>query len=382
MANLTADDWIWLPTSQMDEIVQFNNSSIWPWLHITPEQFPEAIYRLHLINELEKYSKMVPFLICPLGIVGSLCSIIAFWRKAYKKRKSFYIWMIFIALFDFAFCVLCPPVFVGYWTGFTGGNVYRYSKSTMQAMQILYGLLFAYSLTSDLCTLGLTIERFFGICRPIENANLSTFKRSCWTYLGCSIALICVMARFVRYAFQIMPDVDPSDPTMYKYQNTRLSQTVFFTALSQFTDLLLPFLLLIPMVYLSFRIGMAVMKRRQARRRGSLETQQQLKSQQRSAAMLRLLVILVLLFVLNQIGYVLYAISYACVNIKTIEYSNSYEDLMEYINYNLFFGSAMIVCNTAECLSRSLNFYLYYCFSESSRKQFRRAINMTLGNTI
>lgn len=78
----------------------------------------------------------------------------------------------------------------------------------------------------------------------------------------------------------------------------------------------------------------------------------------RATAMVSLVLILDLMFILNQISYCVMA---GCTINKTLKDSTEAEEI---------FFTACFVNDTIECLSHSLNFYLYLKFSSLFRRKF------------
>lgn len=184
------------------------------------------------------------------------------------------------------------------------------------------GCVYAFSLAADLCTLALTIERFFVICRPLgAQSNRKTELTLAYIFGTIGLSII----RLVEYTFMNKTILDPSSSgTGYiSIANDNARQRRWHTILVFISDVILPFILLMCMLYLAVRICLVIIKRRYSHVHGHASSQQQLHMHEESSAMVRLPFILVALFMCNQLGYCLYAAATVTLRQSTISFNST-----------------------------------------------------------
>lgn len=370
--NTTAQNWF-LYTAFRAFPPPASMAECWPWRNVTINDWLYFVTKIDWVYKMFKISSFVILASICVGVVGSLGSILGVCRKAVREKERFYIWMFLISFCDLLFNLMYIPTclaFINIWP-----NPFKYSYLGTQLLTgVMNGLLYAISLLTDLCTLALTIERYFAICRLTTYQN-ERFRKG-FTIVSAILILLGGSTRFIRSGFEheaTEGGVDSTGRMTYTSKNTDVSEEVWFQAIVIFSDSLLPFLLLLFMIALSIRVTAAVSSRRKSRLFESASNQQQQQVQEQSTAMLRLLAVLVLLFVCNQIGYCFYAImtilKQAATKPLTFEYT--YEQVNTVADVYLAYGVSCLANFGLECLSRSLNFYFYVSMSASFRKDFR-----------
>lgn len=345
----------------------------WPWINIDVDQWVAAISPLRLKSSMSNLDQLFVLAIVPLGILGSFFCICVLWRKAFKKRKRFYVWMILIAFLDLLFCTLYIPDAISWGELFE--STYKYNYIGTEACCILEGVIYGASLASDLCALALTIERFLAICRPTMTSG---FNRKLFLIVSITMIICFSFLRFMRYAFDshaVENGPDDKGVMTYSWENTQISRQSWFISLVFLTDILLPFILLICMSYLSLRIAISVVGRQHSHAFDSASPQQILQLQRDSAAMLKLMFILIFLFVFTQLVYCLYAISIIVKRRIDITFDSTAAEIRAFANADIFYNAANLLSYIVETLARSVNFYFYLCFSKSIRKQVKKFLD-------
>lgn len=356
--NYTADDWLDFPTSE---------NCTWPWLSMTIDQWSSEVGRLQIRYQLGLLDQIVVLASCPIGLCSCICSILALWRKAIKERERFFIWMLIIAGLDLSFCISYVPAVLPWGVLFPSPFLYSYTWTNIAIT--MEGCVYAFSMGADLCTLALTIERFVIICRPTTQTGPST---SLTILGGLGITGLSII-RFIRYTFRTKVTVDPSyNETVYTtVDNYSITQSNWYITLVFISDIILPFILLISMLYFAARVGITIAKRRHSRVHENASTQLQQQLQKESSAMTKLLFVLVSLFVCNQLAYCLYAASIIVLGQSSVSFRSTLSDLRAHISCILFRTSAGSIGYIAECIARSTTFFFYYAFSGSIRREFR-----------
>lgn len=371
-SNISAPDWFYFRPEVLSDIIA---NSCWPWTQISASDWTkissETLANIFICDIL---NQLVVLIISPIGIISSVCSALSVWRKVTVDKERFYVYMLIIAIFDLIFCLFCIPVALSYGAMFP--NVYLYSYIGSAASRIIASAVYSASLAADLCTLILSFERFLAICKP------TTFKKegkTLITVLSVFIVFTVSAVRFLSSALMFKVSESATDGTgqgTYIYVSTEVSMTVWFTCLQFFSDTILPFIMLFAMVYLSLRIAYVIARRRKSRIHDSASVQQQQAVQQQSVAMLRLLAILVFLYVTNQLGWCIYAIESYAVRDVTVSYDSSLEDINYFVNLKYLSWGCALFGGVSECLARSVNFYLYCIFTQSTREDFRRILGL------
>lgn len=373
--NQTADQWLNAAIFTGQPIL---DDCAWPWMYISADQFVSQAHRLHFRKYLGYVYQVGILITCAIGLCSSMCSLFAVWRKATKKRERFYIWMLIIAILDLHFSILYVPVVLAW--NFLFPNVFRFSYILTDMVRVLKGAVYGLSMAADLCALALTIERFFVICKPL--APVHPRKREL-TILGAFGIIIVSALRFVRNSFHAKVVTDPSNadgdnPAYIITDNPQVMQSTWFITLVYVSDIILPFLLLIFMLYLAGRICLSIIKRRHSRVHDNASTQQQLQMQKESSAILKLLFVLVAFFVLTQLGYCLYSVSVFGRRQSPASFAMSLGELSSRIDSILYGTVVGLYGYIVECISRSTSFYFYYILSGSIRREFRKFCGLSV----
>lgn len=357
-----------------DQVQSPELQTCWPWQNVSLDEWIWIAKKVVAVTPLEAAVQLSVLLISPIGIFGSFCSAAAVWRKATKEKERFYIWMLAIALQDLLFNILYIPLVLSFNNLFP--NVYQFSYSgTELANGMPAGLLWGLSLSADLCTLALTFERYLILCKPVcfENVNKKII-----TILSIAVVLIGGAARFVvsgtSYTAAAVGVDNQTSFTLYSGVTTSWYKSDWFSGLMFFSDTLLPFMLLFSMTSFSIRIAAVVIKRSKSRVHDSAPREQQQQIHEQSAAILKLLFVLMASFLLCQLGYCLHAISIIVKKARVGSFSSGFHELVLYANALLYWDASWLLRTIFECMARSLNFYFYYCLSNSIREEFRKAL--------
>lgn len=375
--GIAAPDWFYFRPEDLSEIIA--NISCWPWTRIGLSDWSrinsKTLANIFITGAINQVFSLI---IAPIGVISSVCSALSVWRKATVEKERFYVYMLIIAFFDLFFCVLCIPVVLGFGTAFP--NVYQYSYFGLVACRVFASVILAMSLAADMCTLMLTFERFMVICKP---ASFDTKSRMRFTFLSVIIVITVGTTRFLSLALLYKPAASITDENgrvTYVYVPTEVSQTMSYTCLMFFSNTILPFILLFVMLYLTVRIACVIVKRRRSRIHDSASVQQQEAIHQQSTSMLRLLAILVFLYVINQLNLCVYIIESYVVKDVTVHYDSSEEDINYFLSLNYFSWLCSLCGTFSEGFARSVNFYLYWIFTESTRQEFRRILGLKSKN--
>lgn len=370
-SSLTPTDWFEL---NLDFLIRTTEvEDCWPWLNITKEDITgnQSLRNMNIVLKIVQVSILV---ISPIGIIGSLCSIFAVWRKTFKAKERFYAWMFAVAVNELLFNVLY--IFVALRFGYLFENVYKYSYWATKVMCIMAGIVYAFSLSADLCTLVLTVDRFIVICKPTKFPKLVNKK------LLYSLTIIgfitCVPMRLIRYAFEYTASESGIDYTGHMtYTQSIIDPSAAYNRLVFVVDILLPFILLIIMVYFSTQIAYVIIRRKRSKVHDNASTRQR-NVQEQSKATLRLLVILVLLFVCNQFGYCLWAVTSLVARDEDPLYSISLTDFAALADANFYLWVCTMPNYICESCARALHFFFYYAFSASIRREFKKFMHLQI----
>lgn len=368
------DESVWLAYAARDYENDLLTLDCWPWSNVTKDQWLTQAPKFRSLILLLDYVQPLMLVIAPLGLLGSLCSVLAVWRRAITKKEPFFIWMLLIGLADLLFCASYIPVLLGYYDGKVVDNVYKYSYWGTVIASILPGFTSGFSLASDLCILALTIERYIGVCKPAYSASQNGTR---WRLFGCFVITVISTVRIVRYAieFSTVPvPKDENDTSAVQYTTeevTWITRTPAYTGLVFFSEVVLPFLLLIFMIYLSARIACATSTRNQARIHAIMDSGKRQEKQDQTTSIVRLLVILVVLYLLCQLGNCFYAMRHIVQQVTSIYFSSTYDQMRAYVTGKMYISLSIFISYMVECLSRSANFYLYYWLSASIREEFK-----------
>lgn len=178
--------------------------------------------------------------LCPIGIISSLLILVSLRRKVFKISDSnlFFALMFTISFLDLLFN--CGYIYI---------KCVNASESLIKC--IFYGLVYSVSLTSDLCALTLTAERYASICWPQQMQNLSRRKAISIRIIAATLIVVVGLMR-LQYVFEFidlyLPDFE------YLPKNSGPLRSSIYLALSIFSDVALPFILVITMS--SFRSGL------------------------------------------------------------------------------------------------------------------------------
>lgn len=374
--NNSALDWFAYPALYLEQC-----SDSWPWANITVGDWRFVIEQLQRPVSLQSSDPIVFLTIAPLGIIGSICSVVSLWRKAVVNKEHFYIWMLLVALMDLIFNMCSILYALSYDTQFS--NIYKYSYDGTVFSIVLYGLMAGSSLAADLCALALAMERYWAICKPASGHPLFNGKR---VKVG-AVVLIGLMStvRAIRYGQDyttsgtLQEANETTDDSVtsgyYTYEAVTVAPSTGHSILIFFTDVVLPFVLFALMVYFSSRLAIAILLRAHRRVHDSHVPDPRSEAEQ-TALMLELLIILVILFTSNQLGYCLYAVGFVMLSVRgrRVSFESSFEVVMAYAKADAFSLMTSFISVVFELLSRSLNFFLYYVFSKSIRAEFLKAL--------
>lgn len=246
------------------------------------------------------------------------------------------------------------------------------SYGVMVFMNYVLGITLSASLTSDLCVLALSIERYFSVAKPDIYHNLTRNQKVMTrTIVGITVAIV----GCTRLRYSTVSAVVQTGPNTYAYVTSPYSITPFFKGLATFSDMVLPFLLLVSMLVISGLLIYILIKRSKAKK-NKVRTIQAGQPAQNSVTdeynAIMLTLILDILFIANQSAYCIYTVgSLTTSNTPPLAYTCSYDELMHYLTvmYILFPATAFTKTIT-ECVSHAVNFLLYVTFSSTYRTEF------------
>lgn len=306
------------------------------------------------------------------------------------EKKVFFIIMIIMAVLDLLFnCtftyIRCAPLSL--------------------TVAIVHAFVFSFSLASDLCALGLTLERYMALCWPRTMQNLSARTARISRITGAIVVSTVSLVR-AQYTVEDLEVLQPFSPTFKQWWEP------IYVALSVFGDMVLPVLLTVSMVFFSVGIIVVVVRRQRIRAKVSAaapsrqsiavpaqvavgirphsprfltprklshmdqgaqafeddpecgNSRQNLKKPDDSSSVVSLVLILDFFFILNQLGYCFYAASEV--------YKGVCNDCQE---SKELYVLATFVSDVLECMSRSLHFYFYLKFSHLLRGEFLAVVS-------
>lgn len=165
---------------------------------------------------------------------------------------------------------------------------------------------------------------------------------------------------------------DTFHSTRYDYVTSQMRYSTWWNTLYFATDSIAPFILLFSVVIFSVGIKIIVVRREKSQIFEQASTQQQLEIKKQSLAIIRLCFALSFLFVCNQLGYILIAIA---VSIRTSpSFACSNDEMIFQIRVLCFVSYSYPVKVSLECLSKSLNFFIYILFTRSFREEFKQSL--------
>lgn len=340
-------------------------------------------------------------------LIGSL------WQKAINEKNIFYTAMLIIAFLDLSFDIMCFCHFFwfkSYWltgsTNWVGMNLLLANRGSM----------FTMSLASDICAVFLTLERYLAVAKPHFHKKLSENHKKSTN----RVVIMCiVLISATRSHFFYEKKVVNGNGSIYFYTATELVSSKYLEALSMTSDVVLPFILLVVMIFLSTSFRLAVMKRQKKKihvisvaaissnshvtgqvtaqvtsrltshppsKMTSQATDHMTSQSQKAAEDLRSILILTLsldfLFILNQFGYCVYFIAETMLKANQISYESDYSNLAGYVKISRFDYYSAYMSDILEVVSHSFNFLLYICLSKSMRKDFYAFMKMFIKKNI
>lgn len=368
--NLTPYDWISIGKTEMIPLERVNNC--WPWEHLTPDEWLSINRQLvnvaNSVNYQETGAPIIELCFGSIGIVGSLLSAIALWRRSFVRKERFYRWMFTISVIDFFYNLLLVSYALGNGSRFPNLRSYRYFNTKI--LSTLEGIFGACSVASDLCTLFLTIERLWVLWKRTEK-NIRKLFTLIEILIIIALAGACCLVFEAQYkVIKIGNDTDGF--TKYSWDfNDDVIQSKWWNALVLVSCTISPCLLLFSMIFLSIEIGIIAFKRRKSPIFENASTQQQQEIRKQSSAVIKLCFALSFLYVLCQVGYCVSAIATVMDNQHDYKFTSTYFDL-EYILRTIHFS---LISNTLmaafECFSKSMNFFIYFLCTVSFREELK-----------
>lgn len=341
-----------------------NQTQPWPWYNLTMAQWLEFLPGQARMDQFITWMVNLERVGWGIGFVGNVLICITVISKSKMLRNEFYISLLVVAMFDLIFDLLkfsrwlvqklCPTCKVGI-------LFYNYAS----------GVAYSCSLMSDMITLALTIERYLALAAPIFHKNLTpTKKRMAW---GVAL-LVSAMTACTRMHYSF-------DTVAFSSADTR--KQLWFRAVSYFSDNVVPFLLTAVTLFLVAGIAKVLHKRKAQRKTRvkpdsqdpkAIQEQARLRRQERDMAKtMSLLAALLIMYFMNQLGYMLYATGVLLTAEQNLTYWSTYEEITIYSMVNDFYLIANYISSPMEVYSRSLVFYIYILFSQSFRNDFLRA---------
>lgn len=335
-----------------------NTTGIWPWTGLSFHQWSSIIYHLQFCYEmLYKVVNTNILITFVIGTVGSLLIGFTVTNMPKQCRTAFYYVMCVIGILDGIFVVF---KFLRYII-----QSYDVGPAALQFYGYASGIAYTCSLSSDLITLALTVERFIALGYPVFYQGLTPGrKRQTWL-LGIVISHIVGITR-MHYIFDT-----------FDYPGT-IKDEVWFQGIVFFSDTVIPFALTGVMLTLVPAISAVVYKRQKQKRvqiaQKSDMYNQKNKGINEALKTVTLLFVLMLMFFLNQVGYILYTVAELIYFKQTLTYSSSLADIQHLINVSYFYLVISGMSSVLEAISRSLPFFLYVAFCGSFRQEFMNGI--------
>lgn len=347
-ANVSPTDWFLLSDPSLS-----NKTSYWPWKHLTE---PEWRKLLSDITSFPFLTFVVQFCywVATVGIVTSLLTILTICLKPKHQLNSVYWAMIAISCLDAIFCMLR---FIRWMISY-----FEPTPTIAFVYQIGSGIIYSCSLMADSLTLCVTLERYVALVSPVRYTNLAppTVRRA-WV-IAVVVSAVASSSR-MHYSFR-----------SFFIANAQLEKNEWFNAAVYFSDTVVPFLYTGLMIGLVTGICVTLYRRHKAKKLlVSPKSQADQKQYDKSTKALSLLTVLLVMFFVNQIGYIMYSVADSMKQKRQLNYDDSYEDIDHYAKFLIGLKTAQALSGPLEMLSRSMVFFAYIGFNSSFRRDFMEA---------
>lgn len=329
-----------------------NHTCEWPWIHLALSTWHSIITDLtQYAWRWEKAVISVGLFFVFLGLIGNISIILIISSVPKKSLISCYVVLLVIACLDAAYLTLIGT-----------GHIIKITRSDSISINrdiALHTASAAYtlSLISDLTAVALTMERFTALTFPVYYKTLTfSRKRVAWVIAG-GISLFMGVSR-LHYSF---------DSFLY---SSNMRNYHWFIAISFFSDTVIPILLTVSMIILTVGI-IRVLRNRKLKhpnRHDPTETKT-----------MEFLAVMLVMFFINQTGYILYACLYMGQSRWHVAYSSPMEEINEYVAMLYIYYGGSYLTSPVEVISRSLHFYTYMVFCQRFRGQYSRVMKRCLG---
>lgn len=408
------EKWFDLSEADFENATSGTNPELWPFTNVSKSEF---LYLLkHLRNTKaqagEKGLQIYASLLGGIGSVFTILLIITLYRKAFTEKISFYKIMITISILDFVFCFL-DTFYNAFYRGF---KLYGSSShGAMWLMLVFRGLVYSFSLASDMCTVALTLERYLAVTKPQLHKNLSEKRRVVQPFFGLAITIL----TSTRIHYSLEKTVQKRG-SIYYYANSDLGATPFVIGLATFSDAVMPVLLLVSVTGLSILFLVSVIRRQKKKQAKHSEVKRtvhpvlpsslghpeggtvapnlpnlpaiawppkkdhkkhwkvgkdKLRQTRELKSMVTLTLALDALFLFNQLGYCVYLIFHQLeVHAEPISFDSTYDEISHWVLITRMATITDAFCVYCELLAHGLHFPLYLALSKSTRTEFLEVI--------
>lgn len=352
------------------EVLPFDQvKDCWPWESITRDEWSDINKNAMTALSIRVVGENIAALcVCPVGIIGSLIAAASVWNRAFTKRERFYRWMFVLTVIDFLFNLSYLSHCLANGTLFPSMRSYKYVDT--QIICRLKGIAVGLSLASDVCTLCMSTERLITLRKAEKQGGwLLTVVEICVVFAVATIRLVVFEAQYAVVAV----GNDALGFMKYDYLSSEVTYSAWWNNLYLAANIVTPYVLLFLMIFLYVGIGIVALKRRKSKVFHSTSSQHQQEIQKQSSAILKLCLALSILFVCNQLGYILIGIFVKMYNNIGLTFASSYADLLLLVRVYFFTCVSYPTRVSLECLSKSINFFIYFLFTRSFRDEFRQA---------
>lgn len=365
LTSFSPKDWFSISTVYSEPYLAFNESGVWPWPYITEEDYFKFAHQLQLTGFISSVylAHAVGYYV---GLLGSFLILFTVRNKFSKNHvNSFYCILALVAFSDAVFLALKfardeTQKLKTFGTSRTAQNFHLWAS----------GIAYTCSLLSDMLTLALTIERFVALSFPVFHRSIPTEKKLRVWIAAVLISFIVACTR-LHYVFD---SYDVSDAS-FKTQ-------LWFIVISSFSDDVIPFFLTGVMLVLGVGISRAlyVRHRQQKVKISNIGSKDERRAVGKALKTVSLLLCLMGMYLLNQIGYMLYSTATLLMAKQSLEYSSSYSDVAYFVRFSVFHYVSVYLSGPLEVASRSLVFYAYVVCNSTFRTDFLDAMRGRQGN--
>lgn len=346
--SLTPSDWFQIEESQTN----ITSEDRWPWTNLSINEWRRLNARTSKSQFFASIGRGSIFAGTPVCLLGSILTMFVVRRQVKQQQKpvtTFQLIMVIVASMDLLYMSLLSGTYIILLTP------YYYSFHWVRMLfNTMNGLSFFCSLFSDILTLFITVERFVAIRYPhFYNGNQAHLKNKFWP--AAATASVLVSATRLHYCFDNVFNLI--------YENYQVGP--WLGALAFFSDTVLPFSLLITMLFLTTAVAKAMYDRKKQVK--AISNAQ--KPADEATKTISLLLVLVVMYLLNQAGYVFYSISEFVYQsaLDRLTFASTYAEVERYLSVQLYYYASALAGFIAGNVSRSCVFFAYMAFNKRFR---------------